>query len=120
MASIELSSEQATQLVELLRVVAAAPDTSDDDRYQLHYCHTQVGQRMPTIEVLVLAGVLQDATDRPELSVALRAACASRSADLACRLRVAPHRDQPTTTVADRPRSVGPAGRLATSIPWAR
>jgi hypothetical protein len=87
---IGLSSGQVAQLVELLSTLAAAPGLDDDDRYQLHHCRAQLGRRMPAVEVLVLAGVLHDATDQPALSGTLRAACARWSADLARLLRPAP------------------------------
>ena len=32
------TSDQVRQLVDLLTVVAAAPDTSDEHRYELDYC----------------------------------------------------------------------------------
>jgi hypothetical protein len=80
---------QVTQLVELLTVAAADADTSDEDRYQLHYCRSQVRELMPGIEVLVLAGVLADMTERPGPDLVTRAACRWWSADLARRLSVA-------------------------------
>ena len=89
MITIGLSGEQVTQLVDLLTDVAAAADTSDDDRYQLHYCRGQVRQLMPGIEVLVLAGVLAEMTDRPGPDPASRDACGRWSADLAHLLSVA-------------------------------
>jgi hypothetical protein len=89
MTTIRLSGAQVTQLVELLGVVAAAADTSDEDRYQLHYSRSQVGQFMPGVEVLVLAGVLADMTDRPGPDLATRNACRWWSAELAGLLSVA-------------------------------
>ena len=56
MITMRLSGEQVAQLVDLLTVVATAADTSDEDRYQLHYCRSQVRELMPPLEVLVLAG----------------------------------------------------------------
>ena len=50
MATVRLSREQVTQLVDLLTAVAAAADTGDEDRYQLRYCRSQVRQLMPDIE----------------------------------------------------------------------
>ena len=87
--TINLSGAQVTHLVELLSVVAAAADTSDEDRYQLHYSRSQVHQRMPGVEVLVLAGVLADITDRPGPDLATRNACRWWSAELARLLSVA-------------------------------
>jgi hypothetical protein len=89
MTTIRLSAGQVTQLVDLLTVVVAAADTSDEDRYQLHYCRSQVRELMPGIEVLVLAGVLADMTERPGPDLVTRAACRWWSADLARRLSVA-------------------------------
>jgi hypothetical protein len=88
MTTMRLSGEQVTQLVELLTVAAAAA-TSDEDRYQLHYSRGQVHQLMPGIEVLVLAGVLADMTDRPGPDLAIRNACRWWSAELAGLLSVA-------------------------------
>jgi hypothetical protein len=59
------TTDQVRQLVELLTVIAAAPDTSDEHRYELDYCRSQVAQQMPAVEVFVLAGVLHETTDRP-------------------------------------------------------
>jgi hypothetical protein len=87
--TISLSDAQVTQLVELLGVVAAAAETSDEDRYQLHYSRSQVGQLMPGVEVLVLAGVLADMTDRPGPDPATRNACRWWSTELARVLSVA-------------------------------
>ena len=87
--TISLSGAQVTQLVDLLSVVAAAADTSDEDRYQLHYSRSQVHQLMPGVEVLVLAGVLADMTDRPGLDLATRNACRWWSLELARLLSVA-------------------------------
>jgi hypothetical protein len=87
MTTIGLSDAQVTQLVDLL--TAAAADTSDEDRYQLHYSRSQVRQLMPAVEVLVLAGVLADMTDRPGPDLATRDACGWWSAELARLLSVA-------------------------------
>ena len=89
MTTMRLSGAQVTQLVDLLTVVAAAADTSDEDRYQLQYSRSQVRQLMPGIEVLVLAGVLADMTDRPGPDLAIRNACRWWSAELAGLLSVA-------------------------------
>ena len=87
--TISLSGAQVTQLVDLLSVVAAAADTSDEDRYQLHYCRSQVSQLMPGIEVLVLAGVLHEVPERPGPGPAVRNQCRWWSAELARLLSVA-------------------------------
>ena len=89
MITIRLSGAQVTQLVDLLTAVAAAADTSDEDRYQLHCSRNQVHQEMPAVEVLVLAGVLAEMTDRPGPDLATRAACGWWSAELAHLLSVA-------------------------------
>jgi hypothetical protein len=83
MATVKLSGEQVTRLRNLLTVVAAAADTSDEDRYELRYCRSQVGEEMPDIEVLVLAGVLAEMTDRPGPDPAARRDCRWWSAHLA-------------------------------------
>jgi hypothetical protein len=89
MTTIRLSGEQVTQLVDLLTVVAAAADTSDEDRYQLHYSRSQVREQMPFIEVLVLAGVLCEVPERPGPGLAARNQCRWWSAYLARLLSVA-------------------------------
>ena len=83
MAIVRLSTEQVTRLAGLLTVVAGAAGTSDEDRYELRYCRGQVGELMPGIEVLVLAGVLAEMTDRPGPDPAARQACRWWSAHLA-------------------------------------
>jgi hypothetical protein len=88
LTTIKLSGAQVTQLVELLTVTAAAA-RCDEDRYQLHYSRSQVRQLMPGMEVLVLAGVLADMTDRPGPDLATRNACRGWSAELAGLLSVA-------------------------------
>jgi hypothetical protein len=84
-----LTSGQVRQLVDLLTVVAGAPDTSDERRYELDYCRSQVAQHMPAVEVLVLAGVLRETTDRPGPDVATRDDCRRWSAYLNHLLSVA-------------------------------
>ena len=76
------TTDQVRQLVDLLTVVAAAPDTSDEHRYELDYCRSQVAQQMPAIEVFVLAGVLRETTDRPGPDAATRDHCRRWSAYL--------------------------------------
>ena len=65
MTSEWFTTDQVRQLVDLLTVIAAAPDTSDEYRYELDYCRSQLAQQMPALEVFVLAGVLHETTDRP-------------------------------------------------------
>jgi hypothetical protein len=91
--NVWLSSQAVARIIELLAVVAAAPDTSDQHRRELDDCRNQVGELMPTSEMLALAGLLREATDRPGLSAAARTDCWSWSSYLA-RLLVA----SPTAT----------------------
>lgn len=88
--NVWLSSQAVARITELLAVVAAAPDTSDQHRRELDDCRSQVGELMPTSEVLVLAGVLREATDRPGLSAAARTDCWSWSSYLARLLGASP------------------------------
>jgi len=66
MITIGLSGAQVTHLVHLLTAVAA--HANDDDRYELP-------RQMPAVEVLVLAGVLSEMTERPGLDGAAREDC---------------------------------------------
>ena len=84
MTTVSLSTVQVTQLVDLLTAAAAVAD--DDDRYQLDYCRDQVGELLSPIEVLVLAGVLREMTERPEPDAITREGCRRWSAYLARRL----------------------------------
>ena len=83
MTTVSLSTVQVTQLVELLTVTTAV---ADDDRYQLDYCRDQVGELMAPIEVLVLAGVLHEMTERPGPDPITREGCRRWSAYPARRL----------------------------------
>jgi hypothetical protein len=80
--NVWLSSRAVARLTELLAVLAAAPDTSDQHRHELSSCRSQVGELMPASEVLVLTEVLREATDRPGLSAATRTDCWSWSSYL--------------------------------------
>jgi hypothetical protein len=84
MTTVSLSTVQVTQLVDLLTVAAAG--AGDDDRYQLDYCRDQVGELMAPIEVLVLAGVLREMTERPGPEAIVREGSRRWSAYLARRL----------------------------------
>src|SRR5215217_6412717 len=84
MTTVSLSTAQVTQLTDLLTVTAAGAD--DEDRYQLDYRRDQVGELMAPIEVLVLAGVLREITDRPGPDPIVREGCRRWSAYLARRL----------------------------------
>jgi hypothetical protein len=95
MNTMRLPAEHVAQLVELLTVVAAAAATSDEDRYQLHYCRGEVGEVMAPVEVLVLAGVLHEMTDRPGPDPAARSRCRRWSDHLARRLSAAPAATSP-------------------------
>jgi hypothetical protein len=83
------TTDQVRQLVDLLTVIAAALDTSDEHRYELDYCRSQVAQQMPALEVFVLAGVLRETTDRPGPDLATRDHCRRWSAYLIHLLGVA-------------------------------
>jgi hypothetical protein len=76
------TTDQVRQLVDLLTVIAAAPDTSDEHRYELDYCRSQLAPQMPAVEVFVLAGVLHETTDRPGPDLATRDDCRRWSAYL--------------------------------------
>jgi hypothetical protein len=93
--NVWLSSQAVARLTELLMVVAAAPDTSDQYRRELSQCRSQVGELMSTSQALALAGVLRQATDRTGLSAATRTDCWSWSSYLS-RLLAA----RPTATAA--------------------
>jgi hypothetical protein len=73
MITIGLSGAQVTHLVHLLTAVAA--HANDDDRYELRYSRSQLSRQMPAVEVLVLAGVLSEMTERPRLDAAAREDC---------------------------------------------
>jgi hypothetical protein len=84
MTTVSLSTVQVTQLIDLLTVTAAVAD--DDDHYQLDYCRNQVGELMAPIDVLVLAGVLHEMTERPAPDAITREGCRRWSAYLTRRL----------------------------------
>ena len=63
MTTVSLSTVQVTELIDLLTVTAAGAD--DEDRCRLDHCREQLGELMAPIEVLVLAGVLREMTERP-------------------------------------------------------
>jgi hypothetical protein len=84
MTTVSLTTVQVTQLVDLLTVVAAG--AGDEDRYQLDYCREQVGELMAPIEVLVLAGVLHEMTERPGSDPVTREGCRRWSLYLAQRV----------------------------------
>jgi hypothetical protein len=111
--NVWLSSQAVARINELLAVVAAASHTSDQHRCQLDSCHGQVEELMPASEVLVLAGVLREATDRPGLSAAARTDCWSWSSYLA-RLLVA----SPTATATtNQPVAQARPARNAVLVP---
>jgi hypothetical protein len=84
MTTVSLTTVQVTQLVDLLTAVAAG--AGDEDRYQLDYCREQVGELMAPIEVLVLAGVLHEMTERPGSDPVTREGCRRWSLYLAQRV----------------------------------
>ena len=95
-----LSDQAVARLTELLDVVAAAPATSGAGRDELEHSRGQVGELMPAIEVVGLAGILRQATDRPALSAAVRADCWSWSSYLAGLLAASPTTTATTTQLA--------------------
>jgi hypothetical protein len=84
MTTVSLSTVQVTRLIDLLTVTAAGAD--DEDRHQLDHCREQVGELMAPIEVLVLAGVLREMTERPGPDPIAREGCRRWSTCLARRL----------------------------------
>jgi hypothetical protein len=95
-----LSSEAVARLTDLLAVVAAAPNASDPDRCEVDACRSQVKELVPASEMLALAGVLREATDRPGLSAATRTDCWSWSSYLASLLVASPTAATTTTQPA--------------------
>jgi hypothetical protein len=89
---VQLSTRTVLELTHLLTTVAAFPAVTDADRYELAYTRAQVATRMPPVEVLVLAGVLREATDRLALDPATRSACDRWGTRLAAQLTARPRR----------------------------
>lgn len=79
--NVWLSSQAVARLTDLLAVVAGAPHISDQHRCQAQSCH-QIEELMPASELLVLAGVLREATGWAGLSAATRTDCWSWSSYL--------------------------------------
>jgi hypothetical protein len=73
--NVWLSSQAVARLTDLLGVVAAAPDGNDQHRFQAHSCRSQVEELMAASDLLVLAGVLREATGWAGLSAATRTDC---------------------------------------------
>ena len=67
MNSTWFTTDQVRQLVHLLTVVAAAPDTSDEHRYELDHCRSQLAH------LLSVTSTPTAATNRPEPIVNLAA-----------------------------------------------
>jgi hypothetical protein len=111
--NVWLSSQAVARLTELLAVAAAAPGTSDQHRCQLYSCSSQVEELMPTSELLALAGVLREATDRPGLSAAARTDCWSWSSYLASLLVVGPT----ATATTNQPVAQARPARNAVLVP---
>ena len=89
---LQLSTTTVLELTDLLATVAAAPGVGDDQRYELAWSRDQVATRMPPVEVLVLAGLLREATDRLGIDPATRWACDRWSIQLAGLLSATPAR----------------------------
>jgi hypothetical protein len=104
MPYVWLSDQAVARLTELLDVVAAAPAISDAGRDELEHSCSQVGELMPGIEVVVLAGILRQATDQPGLSATVRTDCWSWSSYLDALLAASPTATTTTTQL----------------VPWAR
>lgn len=111
--NVWLSSRAVARLTELLAVLAAAPDTSDQHRPELSSCRSQVGELMSTSEMLMLAGALSEATDRPGLSAATRTDCWSWSSYLALLLVASPT----TTATTNQPVAQARPARNAVLVP---
>jgi hypothetical protein len=88
--NVWLSSQAVARLTDLLAVVAAAPHISDQQRRQARFCRGQVEELMPASELLVLVGVLREATGQAGLSAATRTDCWSWSSYLECLLAGSP------------------------------
>ena len=88
--NVWLSSQAVARLTDLLAAVGAAPHTSDQQRCRAHSYRGQVEELMPASELLVLAGVLREATGRAGLSAATRTDCWSWSSYLECLLAGSP------------------------------
>jgi hypothetical protein len=104
--NVWLSSQAVARLTDLLTVVAAAPHTSDQQRCQAHCCRHQVRELMPASELLVLAGLLREATGRAGLSAAARTDCWSWSSYLERLLAGSPTAAAPTIQPVARARPV--------------
>ena len=92
---VQLSATTVLELDHLLAAVAASPAADDDDRHQLAFSRGQLGPWMPPVEVLVLAGLLWEATDRLGLDPVTRRACDRWSGRLAGLLSAEPARALP-------------------------
>lgn len=104
MIAIGLSGAQVAHLDRLL--TAAAAHAGDDDRYELYYCRSQLARLMPAVEVLVLAGVLSELTERPEPDAAVREDCLRWSNELVLLLGTA-------SAASPRPGAITAGERLA-------
>jgi hypothetical protein len=111
--NVWLSSQAVARLTDLLAVVTAAPHTSDQHRRRAHSCRSQVEELMPASELLVLAGVLREATGRAELSAATRTDCWSWSSYLECLLAGSPT----TTAITTQPIGRARPARNAVLVP---
>jgi hypothetical protein len=102
--NVWLSSQAVTRLSDLLAVVAAVPHISDQCHYQAQSCRNQIEELMPASELLLLAGVLREATGRAGLSAATRTDCWSWSSYLESLLVGSPTATAMTTQPVGRAR----------------
>jgi hypothetical protein len=102
--NVWLSGQAVARLTDLLAVVAAAPHTGDQHHYQAYSCRCQVEEQMPASELLVLAGVLREATVWAGLSAATRTDCWSWSSYLERLLAGSPAATDITTQPTGRAR----------------
>jgi hypothetical protein len=111
--NVWLSSQAVARLTDLLAVVAAAPHTSDQQRCRAHSCRGQLEELMPASELLVLAGVLHEATGQAELSAATRTDCWSWSSYLERLLAGSPT----TSSITTQPIALARPARNAVLVP---
>jgi hypothetical protein len=115
--NVWLSSQAVARLTDLLASVAAAPHTSQQQRGEADRRRSQVEELMPASEMLVLAGVLREASGRAELSAATRADCWSWSSYLE---RLLATRPTPTAAATTQPVRRARPERNAVLVPGER
>lgn len=111
--NVWLSSQAVARLTDLLAVVAAAPHTSHQRRGEVDRCRSQVEELMPASEMLVVAGLLREATGWAGLSAATRTDCRSWSSYLERLLAGSP---TPTATTT-QPIGLARPARNAVLVP---